>query len=221
MTLGSISLKPSLWLRYVDDTFIVWLHQEDIQILLYHVNSIQSCIQFTMEKEQDNRLSFLDVLINYMEQRFMSFVYRKPTFTGQYLNFNSHYSYNVKKGIIRYFQHWAKAISSDRDVYQEEIKSLRDNLRCNIYSESIITSAPRNLDWTRENDSWKLTTVCLSNVKSLAPPKLKNLPSIWYQDSIHQLHDSLEMSRNTWPRIVCTPSQAVMIEYSKVRQTTH
>ena len=32
MALGSTSLKPSMWLRYVDDTFILWPHQEDVQI---------------------------------------------------------------------------------------------------------------------------------------------------------------------------------------------
>ena len=40
MALGSTSLKPSMWLRYVDDTFILWPHLEDVQILLDHVNSI-------------------------------------------------------------------------------------------------------------------------------------------------------------------------------------
>ena len=40
MALGSTSQKPSMWLRYVDDTFILWPHQEDVQILLDHVNSI-------------------------------------------------------------------------------------------------------------------------------------------------------------------------------------
>ena len=39
IALGSTSSKPSLWLRYVDDTFILWLHQ-DVQILLDPVNSI-------------------------------------------------------------------------------------------------------------------------------------------------------------------------------------
>ena len=40
MALGSTSLKPSLWLRYVDDTFVLWPHQEDVQTLLDHVDSI-------------------------------------------------------------------------------------------------------------------------------------------------------------------------------------
>ena len=40
MALGSTSPKLSMWLRYVDDTFILWSHQEDVQTLLDHVNSI-------------------------------------------------------------------------------------------------------------------------------------------------------------------------------------
>ena len=64
MALESISLKPSIWLRYVDDTFILWPHQGDVQILLDHVNSIRPLIQFTMEEESNNTLPFLDVLIS-------------------------------------------------------------------------------------------------------------------------------------------------------------
>ena len=45
MTLGSTSLKPSIWLQYVNDTFILWPHQENVQTLLDHVNSIQPSIQ--------------------------------------------------------------------------------------------------------------------------------------------------------------------------------
>ena len=68
------------------------------------MNSIQAFIQFPMEKEQDNKLPFLDVLVTRKEQEFRSSVYHKPTFTGQYLNFNSHHPYNVKKGIVDQLQ---------------------------------------------------------------------------------------------------------------------
>ena len=102
MPLGSTSLKPSTWLRYVDDTFILRPQQEDVQILLDHVNSIRLSIQFILEKEQDNKLTFLDVLVACTEQGFRLLVYREPTFTGQYLNFNSHHPYTVKKGIVAY-----------------------------------------------------------------------------------------------------------------------
>ena len=94
MALGSTSLRPSMWLRYVDDTFILWSHQEDVQTVLDHVNSIRPSIQFIMEKERD-KLPFLDVLVTSTEQGFRSSVYHKPTFTGQYLNYNSHHPYTV------------------------------------------------------------------------------------------------------------------------------
>ena len=53
--LSSTSLKPSMWLRYVDDTFLLWPHQEDVQALMDHVNSIQPCISFTMEKKKKKK----------------------------------------------------------------------------------------------------------------------------------------------------------------------
>ena len=45
--------------------------------------------------------------------------------------------------------------------------SLRHNLHCNNYPERI-TSAPRNLDRRIEDNTHKLTTVCLPYVKGLA-----------------------------------------------------
>ena len=113
-----------------------------------------------MEKEQNNKLPFLNVLVAWTEQGFRSSVYHKPTFTKQYLNFNSHHPHNVKIGIIHCLQRWAKAISSNTNAYQEEMISLRHNFHCNNNTECI-TSAPRNLDRRIEGDIRKLTTVCL------------------------------------------------------------
>ena len=135
------------------------------------MNSIRPSIQFTIEKEQYNKLPFLDVLVTRTEQGFRSSVYLKPTFTGQYLNFNSHHPYTVKKGIVRCLQHRAKTISSDTDAYQEMI-SLRHNLHRNNYPEHI-TSDPRNLERNIEENTRKLTTVCLPYVKGLAERILK------------------------------------------------
>ena len=97
----------------MDDTFFLWPHQEDVQALMDPVNSIHPSIQFTMEKEQYNKLSFQKVLITRSDEDFSTSVYRKPTFTGQYPNFNSHHPYNVKKGFVRCPQYRARAISSN------------------------------------------------------------------------------------------------------------
>ena len=127
------------------------------------MNSIRPSIQFTMEKEQDNKLPFLNVLVTRTEQGSRSSVYRSPPS----FNFNSLHPYTVKTGIVRCLQHRAKSISSDTDAYQEEMIGLRHSLHRNNYPECI-TSAPRNLDRKIEDNTRKLTTVCLPYVKGLA-----------------------------------------------------
>ena len=120
-----------------------------------------------MEKVQDNKLPLLDVLVTRTELGFRSSVYRKPTLTGHTSIYNSHHPYTAKKGIVRCLQHRSKTISSDTDAYQEEMIILRHNLHRNNYTESI-TLAPRNLDRRMDDNTRKLTTVCLPYVKGLA-----------------------------------------------------
>ena len=77
--LESAPLKPTLWLRYVDDTFVLWPHQEDVTSLLTHLNNIVPAIQFTMERESSQTLPFLDVMVQKTERGLTTAVYHKPT----------------------------------------------------------------------------------------------------------------------------------------------
>ncbi|XP_038062334.1 uncharacterized protein LOC119732802 [Patiria miniata] len=46
--------QPKVWLRYVDDTFVIWQHgQGNLQLFLEHFKKLHSSIQFTMEQERD------------------------------------------------------------------------------------------------------------------------------------------------------------------------
>ena len=57
-------MRPKCWVRYVDDTFVVWSHgEEELGRFLLHINSIHPQIQFAMETERDQQLAFLDVLV--------------------------------------------------------------------------------------------------------------------------------------------------------------
>ncbi len=43
--------KPKVWIRYVDDTFVIWLHSIDsIENFHQRLNQIHPSIQFTMER---------------------------------------------------------------------------------------------------------------------------------------------------------------------------
>ncbi|EFN70004.1 hypothetical protein EAG_04425, partial [Camponotus floridanus] len=63
-------------------------------------NSFHHRIQFTVEMEQNRSLSFLDVLLIVQDNKIVTDWYRKPTFSGRFLNFNSHHPIAHKKGII-------------------------------------------------------------------------------------------------------------------------
>ena len=58
IALQTASLSPRLWLRYVDDTFVIWLHgQEELEHFHEHLNMQHQNIKFTVEVEEDNKLS--------------------------------------------------------------------------------------------------------------------------------------------------------------------
>ena len=66
------------WIEILtDDTFVLVPSITDFSSLLSLVNSIDSCIQFTLEVKNDNSLSFLDVLISKGIDRFPTIVFRK------------------------------------------------------------------------------------------------------------------------------------------------
>nr|VZI02146.1 unnamed protein product [Spirometra erinaceieuropaei] len=55
-------IKPKLWLRYVDDTFVI-VKKDQLEALHNNINSTIPGITFTLEKEVDSKLPFLDVLV--------------------------------------------------------------------------------------------------------------------------------------------------------------
>ena len=59
----SSPLQPSLWLRYVDDAFVIWPRgEQNLQSFHAHLNQMPANID-TIEKEEEGRLAFLDVMV--------------------------------------------------------------------------------------------------------------------------------------------------------------
>ena len=73
MALQSAMVKPKMWLRYVDDTFVIWSgDKEELSMFQQHLNSLRPSIQFTMEGESDGQLPFLDVLVKKEDGRLIT-----------------------------------------------------------------------------------------------------------------------------------------------------
>ena len=88
--LGDLPKKNSLLVRYVHDIFPTWPHEQALKGFLNHLNSQHPAIQFTMEKETDKKIAFLDVLTERRGTTTTTSVFRKKTHTDQYINSHHH-----------------------------------------------------------------------------------------------------------------------------------
>ena len=74
--------KPKLWVRYVDNTFVIWQHGQDkLESFLELLNNMRDPIKFTIEIEQNGQLPFMDVLVEKGGEQLTTSVYRKHTHT--------------------------------------------------------------------------------------------------------------------------------------------
>ncbi|XP_054708390.1 uncharacterized protein LOC129218197 [Uloborus diversus] len=112
--LASATKKSEVWFRYVDDTFAVWSHgEEDQQLFLQHLNSIHPSIQFTMQKESNNQLPFLDVLVTKKEDGTLGHqkcTASPHTHRDRYLHKNSNHHPRQKMAVINTLMHRAERI---------------------------------------------------------------------------------------------------------------
>ena len=112
---------PSLWLRFVYDTFVI-TGAEHSQVLLQHINIQDPHIQFTVEPTQQGSLPFLDTLVTIEPNNtFSTTAYRKPTHTDQYLHWDSNHHVTAKQNVFNILAHRAKVVSSSQDRQDKEL----------------------------------------------------------------------------------------------------
>ena len=92
--------KAAYYRRYVDDIFVLFRSPDHLEKFKNYLNSKHRNIRFTCEKEQNNSMPFLDVLITRTSNGFKTSVYRKPTFSGVQSIFNSFISEEYTVGLI-------------------------------------------------------------------------------------------------------------------------
>ena len=121
-----------MWKRFVDDTFVV-IKAAHKQEFLEHINSIDNQIQFTSEDSKpDGSMPFLDMMITPREDgRLSTTVYRKPTHTDLYLQWDSHHPISSKNSVqVGTLHHRAKTICSSPHMLQQEDHLSKVLTRC-------------------------------------------------------------------------------------------
>ena len=95
------SLKLVFYNRCVDDIFVLFSSLDQTKNFEKYLSSKRLNINFSLEKENDGRLSFLDINIFRQNRKFVTNVYQKKTFSGVYINFNSYIPEIYKTGLIK------------------------------------------------------------------------------------------------------------------------
>ena len=92
--------KPVHYGRYLDDIFVLFRSPVHLEKFQNYLNSKHRNIRLTCEKEHNNSMPLLDVLITRNSNGFKASVYHKPMFNGVYSNFNSFIYEEYKVGLI-------------------------------------------------------------------------------------------------------------------------
>lgn len=92
---------PKWWFRCVDDSHTC-LKKDQVDEFHQHLDSINPSIQFTLELEdtKGQGLPFLDTITTRRGTQLEVNVYRKPTHTDRYLDFNSHHPMCHKRSVV-------------------------------------------------------------------------------------------------------------------------
>lgn len=91
--------KPKLIVKYIDDLLIIDNEANTIN-LFNKLNSSHNSIKFTMEKENEGKLPYLDLQLIREDNKIMTDWYRKDTSSGRILNWLSNHPFNMKMNIV-------------------------------------------------------------------------------------------------------------------------
>ena len=125
--------KILFYQRYVNDTFCVFEREQDAVSFYNYINSQHPNIRFTMEREVDNKLAFLDVLVNNNPLNLQTSVFRKKTFTGLLTNYFSFTSFSYKMGLVRTLVDRVYKINNSWLGFHKNIKDLTLILHKNLF----------------------------------------------------------------------------------------
>ena len=135
--------KPLFYRRYVDDILLGFAEPEDINIFWEYYNTRHDNIKFTIEREVERTISFLDITIirEPESEEIITHMYRKSTFTGLLSKYNT-FTYNkYKTGLIHCLLFRALKICSHHGGFSNEVVYLRDLFQKNRFPVDLFDKA--------------------------------------------------------------------------------
>lgn len=193
--LQSMPIKPEIWLRFLDDIFMVWNDSmENLQIFIDKINNFHPSIKFTYNISQTS-VSFLDVVASKGKSLdIVTDVFVKETNVHQYLEYTSSHPKSCKSGIpFSQAKRYRRIISDDKH-FKECLPVLRQYFIDRKYPPSVVDSALHKVSSLSQNEALKNSEKQNDAVVPFTCCYNTSLPNIG--GVLHKYWDLLKLSTN-------------------------
>jgi len=127
--------SAKLFTRYMDD-ILREIKRSEIDNKLEEINSLHPNLSFTIEKETDGTLPFLDMQLLHQGSQVSSTWYSKPTDTGLILNFHALAPKRYKHSVVSGFVHRIHRACSNWKLFHSSLTKAKAILERNQYPPS-------------------------------------------------------------------------------------
>ncbi|XP_071633849.1 uncharacterized protein [Temnothorax longispinosus] len=134
--LQSFDFHIEIFLRYVDDIFMC-IPQSKLNEVVRTFNNYHPRLKFTYELEKNNTLNFLNTSVFRHGNCLFTNWYRKPTFSGRYINFFSSHPLKYKINTVINLVDQA-ILLSDEQFHDENIKLVKTILSNNCFPDLLV-----------------------------------------------------------------------------------
>ncbi|XP_062708533.1 uncharacterized protein LOC134288261 [Aedes albopictus] len=196
-------LFPRIWWRYVDDVFAP-VKERYLDQTLSMLNSQHNTIKFTVEKEVEGRLPFLDLLISRKEDSTLKFgIYRKPTSTDRYITSDSNHFGAQKQAAFHSMAHRLFNVPMAKEEFEEEKDRIYSAAEVNGYDKPFVDKIIRKHKRKTQRNSITTLQPDTKEVKRVSLPfypKITNpIKTTLHRQGLHVVHKS----ENTLRDLLC------------------
>lgn len=137
--------------KFVDD-LILAVPSDKVEVMLETINNIDVDIQFTVEREENRTVPFLDTLVTRdMSNTIKLDWYRKPSAAGKYVHYKSNHNINIKVNFIKQMRNRINDIYHT-DFREKNLKTLENLLLDNGYPRGMIRKLIYNKGETKKRN---------------------------------------------------------------------
>ena len=135
---SELGKRVKFYKRYVDDIFCLIENESFADQFLAFLNNQHQNIKFTLEKQTNNTLPFLDIKIEDKGNNFETSIFKKKSNTGLLTNFTSFIHFRYKKCLVKTLIDRIFKINSSWEVFHKNIAEMTETLQKNNFPDKFI-----------------------------------------------------------------------------------